>query len=96
MPPLCLRVAETPLPLPRLKLSRPDPGRWLWLPPLWRHLPGAAQRRRAALVLLAALLCFALRPWPPFQWLPGWAVGGLGLWALLELLRWCWRPRRWR
>jgi hypothetical protein len=43
-----------------------------------------------------ALLCFLLRPWPPFQALPGWLVGALGIWATFELLRWGWRPVRWR
>jgi len=28
--------------------------------------------------------------------LPGWVVGALVFWALLELLRWTWRPQRWR
>jgi hypothetical protein len=37
-----------------------------------------------------------LRPWMPFLLLPGWVVGGLLLWAVLELLLWIWRPRRWR
>ena len=27
--------------------------------------------------------------------LPGWCVGLLLLWAVLELLRWLWWPRRW-
>jgi hypothetical protein len=45
-------------------------------------------------VVLAALL-WLLRPWPPFQWLPGWTVGLMLLWAVLELLRWLWWPRRW-
>jgi hypothetical protein len=47
--------------------------------------------------LAAALagLVLLLRPWPPFQWLPGWVVGLLLLWAVVELLRWLWWPRRW-
>jgi hypothetical protein len=36
-----------------------------------------------------------LRPWPPFQWLPGSAVGLLILWAVIELLCWLWWPQRW-
>ena len=61
-----------------------------------RHLPGAGQRRRALLALALALVSFLLRPWPPFQALPGWVVGGLAMWAAVELLRWAWRPVRWR
>jgi hypothetical protein len=55
-----------------------------------------APRRRAAAVAVAALLVWLLRPWPPLQALPGWVVGGLLLWALVEVLLWQWRPRRWR
>ena len=58
--------------------------------------PGVGQRRRAAVVVVAALLVLLLRPWPPLQGLPGWCVGGLLLWALVEVLLWQWRPRRWR
>jgi hypothetical protein len=58
--------------------------------------PGVAPRRRAAAVAVAALLVWLLRPWPPLQALPGWVVGGLLLWALVEVLLWQWRPRRWR
>jgi hypothetical protein len=58
--------------------------------------PGVGQRRRAAAATAAALLVALLRPWPPFQALPGWCVGGLLLWALVEVLLWQWRPRRWR
>ncbi len=76
-----------PVPRPRLPHWR--------LPPLLSTLPGARQRRRTlGLVVLAALL-WLLRPWPPFQWLPGWTVGLMLLWAVLELLRWLWWPRRW-
>lgn len=73
---------------PRLPLRLP-------LPPLLAHLPGAAQRRRALSLSAAAVLVFLLRPWPPFQWLPGWVVGLLLLVAVAELLRWLWWPRRW-
>ena len=48
------------------------------------------------LVLALAGLVLVLRPWLPFSLLPGWVVGGLLLWAVLELLRWSWRPQRWR
>ncbi|MBM5816157.1 MAG: hypothetical protein FJ083_06080 [Cyanobacteria bacterium K_Offshore_surface_m2_239] len=65
------------------------------LPPLLNQLPGAAGRRRALLVAIAAAGVWLLRPWPPFQWLPGWVVGALLLWAVVELLRWLWWPRRW-
>jgi hypothetical protein len=37
-----------------------------------------------------------LRPWLPFNLLPGWVVGGLLLWAVLELVMGVWWPRRWR
>ncbi|MEB3166705.1 MAG: hypothetical protein VKO65_08555 [Cyanobacteriota bacterium] len=61
-----------------------------------RDLPGASQRRRACITAALAGLAVALRPWPPFQWLPGWVVGALLLLTVLELLRWRWFPRRWR
>jgi hypothetical protein len=57
-------------------------------------LPGARQRRRLLLAWLAATLVFLLRPWPPFQWLPGWCVGLLLLWAIAELVGWLWWPQR--
>jgi hypothetical protein len=28
--------------------------------------------------------------------LPGWLVGGVLLWAVVELVFWAWWPRRWR
>ena len=37
-----------------------------------------------------------LRPLWPQQLLPGWLVGGVLLWAVVELLLWAWWPRRWR
>lgn len=79
---------------PRLPLRLPLP-RLPALPPLLAHLPGAAQRRRALSLSAAAVLVYLLRPWPPFQWLPGWVVGLLLLVAVAELLRWLWWPRRW-
>jgi hypothetical protein len=75
----------------RARLPRPPA-----LPPLLAHLPGAAQRRRALALAALAGLVLLLRPWPPFQWLPGWVVGLLLLAAVAELLRWLWWPRRWR
>ncbi len=78
------------LPRPRLPARLKPP-----LPPLLSDLPGAADRRRALLVCAAAIGVWLLRPWPPFQWLPGSVVGLLLLWAVIELLRWLWWPRRW-
>lgn len=66
------------------------------LPPWLSTLPGASRRRRAVLVAAAALLVFLLRPLSPFLLLPGWVVGGLLIWAVVELLYWSWAPRRWR
>jgi hypothetical protein len=80
----------TPGPSWRARLPRPPA-----LSPLLSHLPGARQRRRALTLLALAGLVLLLRPWPPFQWLPGWVVGLLLLWAMAELLRWLWWPRRW-
>jgi hypothetical protein len=86
-----------PVRLPGLSLQRFP---FVLLPVLRRgwlgDLPGAAQRRRALAAAVLAALALLLRPWPPFQWLPGWCVGGLLLWAVLEAWRWSWRPRRWR
>jgi len=70
--------------------------RWSLLPPELASLPGSRQRQRTLLVLALAGGAWLLRPWRPFQWLPGWVVGGLLLWAVLELLRCTWRPQRWR
>ncbi|MFN7678074.1 MAG: hypothetical protein ACK5QW_05685 [Cyanobacteriota bacterium] len=65
------------------------------LPPLLGALPGSRGRRRAVVVAAVAGGVWLLRPWPPFQWLPGSVVGLLLLWAVGEGLRWLWRPRRW-
>lgn len=70
--------------------------RWSVLPPELTRLPGARQRLRALRVWALAALVLVLRPWLPFSLLPGWLVGALLLWALLELLLLIWRPRRWR
>jgi hypothetical protein len=66
------------------------------LPALLVSLPGWQQRRRllGAWALAAGLLL--LRPHWPLRLLPGWVVGGVLLWAVLELLCWAWWPRRWR
>ena len=66
------------------------------LPPLLSDLPGAAHRRRALTVWGAAGAVMVLRPYWPIRLLPGWVVGSLLLWAVLELLGWIWWPRRWR
>jgi hypothetical protein len=52
------------------------------------------QRRRLLVAWLLAATAFLLRPWPPFQWLPGWCVGLLLLWAIGELVGWLWWPQR--
>lgn len=70
--------------------------RWPVLPPELTRLPGSRQRLRALRVWALAALVLALRPWLPFSLLPGWVVGALLLWALLELLLAIWRPHRWR
>jgi hypothetical protein len=46
--------------------------------------------------VLLGLATWLLRPFWPFFWLPGWVVGGLLIWAALELFGLAWRPRRWR
>lgn len=72
------------------------PVRWPLVPSEHASLPGSRQRQRALLALALAGLFWLLRPWLPFQLVPGWVVGALLFWALLELLRWTWRPQRWR
>lgn len=78
----------------RLWQQRPAWTGLAGLTPLLTTLPGATQRRRRLLAILLAALVLLLRPWPPFQWLPGWCVGGLLLWVLIELVLWLWWPRR--
>ena len=56
--------------------------------------PGWQQRRRAWRVWAAAGLVMLLRPYWPLRLLPGWTVGLLLAWALLELLLLLWWPRR--
>jgi len=80
------------LPRPRLlQLSRLPQ-----LPPLLTTLPGAEQRRRTLRVWALAGAVLLLRPYWPLNFLPGWVVGALLLWASVELLGWIWLPRRWR
>jgi uncharacterized membrane protein HdeD (DUF308 family) len=79
-----------------VRLPRLPPLQLPWLPPLLRDLPGAGQRRRACLLAFLAGLVLLLRPWPPFLLLPGWVVGLLLLLTAIDLLRWLWRPHRWR
>ncbi|MFM8525449.1 MAG: hypothetical protein ACKOCM_07505 [Cyanobacteriota bacterium] len=69
--------------------------RWS-LPPDLTTLPGARQRRRLLLLLLACGLVALLRPFLPVMLLPGWIVGLLLLWTVVELLRLAWWPQRWR
>jgi hypothetical protein len=78
------------------RLSRWSQSWLAALPPALTTLPGAGQRRRTLLAAVLAALALLLRPWPPFLWLPGWCVGALLLWALVELLNLVFRPRRWR
>ncbi len=66
----------------------------LVLPPALTSLPGWQQRQRALRVWAAAGLVMVLRPLLPLRLMPGWLVGALLVWALLELLFWLWWPRR--
>lgn len=67
----------------------------LRLPPWLDGLPGSRQRRRALTVLAVAGGVMLLRSRWPLILLPGWVVGGLLLWGVIELVRWAWWPRRW-
>ena len=66
----------------------------LVLPATLTVLPGWRQRRRALRVWAAAGLLMLRRPHLPLRLLPGWVVGSLLVWALVELLLWLWWPRR--
>lgn len=77
----------------------------LRLPPVlerpWQRLrsgrsPLLAQRLRSAVAAALALTVWLLRPLPLLRQLPGWVVGGLLFWALVELAWLAWWPRRWR
>ena len=70
------------------RLPRPQ------LPALLTSLPGWQQRQRALRVWAGAGLLMLLRPLLPLRLLPGWIVGLVLVWALLELLLWLWWPRR--
>jgi len=58
--------------------------------------PLLPQRLRAGAATALALSVWLLRPLPLLRQLPGWVVGGLLLWALVELALLTFRPRRWR
>ena len=58
-------------------------------------MPGAAQRVRALRVWALAGGVVLLRPFWPLSLLPGWVVGALLLWGVVELLRAVVWPRRW-
>jgi hypothetical protein len=65
------------------------------LPPSLTQLPGWRQRRRLLQVWALAGGLILLRPLWPLRALPGWLVGAVLLWAVLELVLWAWKPRRW-
>ena len=83
-----MRLPQLPRWLPRPALPQ--------LPPLLTTLPGAEQRLRTLRVWALAGGVLLLRPYWPLNFLPGWVVGALLLWASVELLGWIWWPRRWR
>lgn len=58
--------------------------------------PLLPQRLRTGAALVLAFGVWLLRPLPLLRQLPGWVVGALLLWALIELALLAWRPRRWR
>ncbi|CAI8168582.1 MAG: hypothetical protein GY914_02515 [Prochlorococcus sp.] len=58
--------------------------------------PGEGQRRRCAVAVLLALLVWGFRWLWPLQYLPGWIVMLVMVWAALELVGLLWFPRRWR
>lgn len=66
------------------------------LPPLLSTLPGAEQRLRTLRLGALAGMVLLLRAYFPLNFLPGWVVGALLLWAIVEVLGWIWWPRRWR
>ena len=60
----------------------------------YTHQASDSAYQFAAAALAGAVLL--LRPYWPLNFLPGWVVGALLLWASVELLGWIWWPRRWR
>ena len=58
--------------------------------------PGQSQRLRWIVASAAALLLWGFRWLWPMQWLPGWVVFLVVLWALLELAALLIAPQRWR
>lgn len=63
--------------------------------PRWTR-PGQGQRRRCGLAWLLWLLVWGFRWLWPLQWLPGWVVVAVAVWAMLELVGLLVAPRRWR
>jgi hypothetical protein len=59
-------------------------------------LQGWGQRRRLLQAWALAGVLILLRPLWPLRLLPGWLVGSVLLWAVVELVLWAWWPRRWR
>lgn len=85
------------MPFPSLSALRLPPA----LERQWQRLragrsPLLAQRLRSGVATALALGVWLLRPLPLLRQLPGWVVGGLLLWALVELAWLAWWPRRWR
>lgn len=85
------------VPLPSLTALRLPPA----LERPWQRLragrsPLLPQRLRSAVAAVLAIGVWLLRPLPLLRQLPGWVVGLLLLWALVELAWLAWWPRRWR
>ena len=57
--------------------------------------PGQRQRLRCLVACSLVVLTWGLRWLWPLQWLPGWVVLVVGLWALLELAALLLVPQRW-
>tara|TARA_B100001059_G_scaffold225424_1_gene252617 strand:- start:1208 stop:1411 length:204 start_codon:yes stop_codon:yes gene_type:complete len=57
--------------------------------------PGQRQRLRLVVALGLAFVVWGLRWLWPLQWLPGWVVLLVVLWALLELAALLLVPQRW-
>lgn len=63
--------------------------------PHWQR-PGQVQRRRCGIAWLLLLLVWGGRWLWPLQWLPGWLLLLVAVWAVLELVALLLAPRRWR